>query len=606
MAIPDLPVWTIRPNWKGGILERLEWLTDVLASDTGVEQRRSVRPTPRRSFEITVNPTRNERTYLDLLLHRWGAKEWLFPIWHDQAVLQDAALADDSILIFDNRWREFDVGGYAILYRDHKTYEVVEITDQDENGVSLAGDIVGSWPIGTKVYPLRRCTLPADTSLKALTGRVGEAVLLFTTNQDNPYDAELGDDMILYNDSPLLTRQPDRSREITTDHVRLLDELDAQTGLRYRTDSAGRAFQVQSHNWQLHGRKAHADFRSLLYTMRGRQSRVYLPSFNDDLILSRPHVQYINWIDVESVGLYEIGQGSPIPGRALLFDGEHIIRHANFGEYLDGTTFDQEERLVFLGDLPALPAGTAFSFLSPARLDTDTIEIHHHTDSDGTSECGATFRTFLDARDDTGSNFLPIAQSAQVAGSCGTPVGTNPCRKVYLTCGWTTYMIVPYIITDACSNSQGHPASLSVIVPHPLIGSINIWNNGQPQSGEKRAQAGNVLNIPDGTLLVTWNGSTIITHVPLYFENTNGNAMVWYVQGSWASGICPDQCYDGGQHLCPEVAWIGGGVPDPQLNCAAVPIPFKEIRYIGYAEHSWTYTFNQTMDRNAKWEDYPR
>ena len=62
MAIPDLPVWTIRPNWKGGILERLEWLTDVLASDTGVEQRRSVRPTPRRSFEITVNPTRNERT----------------------------------------------------------------------------------------------------------------------------------------------------------------------------------------------------------------------------------------------------------------------------------------------------------------------------------------------------------------------------------------------------------------------------------------------------------------------------------------------------------------------------------------------------------------
>ena len=43
----DQPLWTIRPNWRNGVLERLEWLTNVISGETGVEQRRSVRPSPR-------------------------------------------------------------------------------------------------------------------------------------------------------------------------------------------------------------------------------------------------------------------------------------------------------------------------------------------------------------------------------------------------------------------------------------------------------------------------------------------------------------------------------------------------------------------------------
>lgn len=606
MALPDLPVWTIRPNWKEGILERLEWLTDVLISETGVEQRRSPRPTPRRSFEITVNPTSAERTRLDLLLHRWGSRQWLFPLWHDQAKLD--AEAHDALLHFDNRWREFDVGGYAIVYQDYKTYEIVEITAQDENGLTLADPIVRNWPAGTKVYPLRICTLPADTSLDALTGTVGEAVLLFTTNQANPYDAGLGDDMVLYNGSPLLTRQPDRSQNITLNHVRMVDEFDSGTGLRYRTDSAGRAFEVQSHNWQIMGREAHASFRSFLYTMNGRQNRVYLPSFNDDLVLSRPHGEFINYIDVRSVGLAEIGGGSPIPGRATLWTGDQVIRHVNFGEYYDGTTFDQEERLVIQGDLDALPAGATLQFLSTARLDTDQVELHHHTDSDGVMECGVTFRTFLDVRDDSGSNFLPIPAAAQTAGSCGTPVGVNPCRQVSLVCGFDTYLAVQTPITRMCPGSVGHPEFMYLGFPHPLLPDVTLYQYGEPLQQTVYAQAGNPLNIPAGTLMLEVNGLNVNIHVPLYIGNRDGSfKRYFYLYGEWPNrpdntNMCEFDFASG--TFKPEESWVSGAVPDPNLNCAMIPTPFFKLRYISYASHSWTFNYNQTVYEDQKWEDY--
>src|SRR3546814_9546243 len=82
--LPAFPVWSIRPNWREGVLERLEWLTDVLSSTIGVEQRRALRVSPRRYIEITVNPTGNERSFLDLVLHKMGSDKWLFPLWWDQ------------------------------------------------------------------------------------------------------------------------------------------------------------------------------------------------------------------------------------------------------------------------------------------------------------------------------------------------------------------------------------------------------------------------------------------------------------------------------------------------------------------------------------------
>lgn len=445
----DLPVWTIRPNWRGGVLERLEWLTDVEASETGVEQRISVRLSPRRSFEITVNPTRAERTYLDMVLHRLGSEQWLFPLWHDQAALDVIGQIGQSAVLLDNTDREFRDGDYAILYGDVFTWEVVQIDGQTDDGLLLTAPLGKTWPRGTKVYPLRKARIQTDTSLKALTSRVGESVLLFQINEANDFPAMDEDEMPLYGGAPLLTIAPNRVQEIDTTHTRLFDEQDGQVGLVERLDQVRRAFSVQSHNWQISGRAAQAAFRRFLYTLRGRQRKVWLPTFNDDLFLAAP-ADKTAIVSIEKCGMSYVGGGSPIPGRARVWTGSEIALIGGVTAPVGTDT----ERLALTAPLTgSYASGGAWSFVQAARLDQDTIEIHHNADSNGTFEVAAGFKTFADVRDPSGSNFIELPDAVKGTQPCGVAEGDHEFK------GW--YWKVTWHVLRKSPNNDPHCMSFS-------------------------------------------------------------------------------------------------------------------------------------------------
>ena len=391
-SIDELPVWTIRPNWRGGILERLEWKTDVLASESNHEQRRLLRRTPRRSFEITVNPTAADRAYLDLILHRLGGGEWAFPLWHDQGTLVADANVGAEEIVFDNRWREHMTGGRAILYKDRSTWETVEIGEQTETGFAVLGGTVYDWPAGTRVYPLRRCLVRSNTTLTALTGKVGQAQLLFQVNEPNPLlDGTVGTDFAetSIGGVPVITQPPNRSREITTDQVRFTDEQDGETGLVYRVDLAGRSFNVQAHNWLLRGRPQQAAFRAFLYGMRGRQGLAWLPTFNDDVTLAADALQGANRLTVDNIGYrYVAGAGgAPIAGRERLWTRLESVAITGVAGIAGEPDHERLNTAVLANHYDA---GTSFSFMSLARLNQDEIELLHHADSDGVMECSTT------------------------------------------------------------------------------------------------------------------------------------------------------------------------------------------------------------------------
>jgi hypothetical protein len=56
-----------------------------------------------------------------------------------------------------------------------------------------------------------------------------------------------------------------------------------------------------------------------------------------------------------------------------------------------------------------------------ARLSTDSIEINHHTDTDGTAECVLAFRSFRDERTTDGPLEHLIPETDMRTAPCGTP-----------------------------------------------------------------------------------------------------------------------------------------------------------------------------------------
>lgn len=394
-----LPVWTIRPNWAGGITERLDWLSNVLASLSGSEQRQAVRLSPRRSFEMTINPLGRDRSYADLFLHRLVAEEMLIPLWHDRAKLTAPIVSGESFAAFDNTYREHEVDQCALLYKDAFTWEVIYISASADSGLTSADPITGDWPAGTVVHPMRAARLSEDSNFSALTGRVGEAQLLFTMSRENDFAEDYAFDFS-YGGVPVILQPPNRSESLDQAFQRILSELDNQTGRRRILDSAGRSFTTQIHNWMCNGRAQQHDIRKLLYYLRGRARAVWMPTFNEDVTVARVAALGASIVDIEKIGYAYTGGAVDGRKHVLLTDGSDYQGIEITG--LGAALATDEERLLTGDTLDfALTPGQAFSFMDTARLDQDTVEITHHTDSDGVCEVSAAFRSFRNERDET-------------------------------------------------------------------------------------------------------------------------------------------------------------------------------------------------------------
>ncbi len=430
MAVPVIPVWTIPPNWKVPIVERLEWLSDVLTSRSGAEQRRSIRLTPRRHFEFQINPLDNVRTFLDLWLHGIGDEECFLPLWHDHAKLTAAAAAASSRLNFDNTYREFVTDGFAILWTDAFTFEVVEISGQDAGGLDLAVPLAVTWNQKASVFPLRRAFLDPEVTSRALTSRVGETKMEFSVNEANAFEGG-AETLTLYLGTPVLTIEPNRLDALETQYRRIMDEIDLRIGLRERYDEGGRAFQTQFYNWRVKGRQERYELRQLLYRLNGRQKAVWLPSFNEDVKLTAALTAVQNYVHVSKIGYAYTG--GAVAGReyATLIDGTGTRRFVRFtGTGVAPDTTQERLNLSAVSGFAA-PAGTTASFLSKMRLDSDELEITHYHDSDGLCEVSAPLKSFKAARVAPAILILPTEAAEMNNYICGEPEPDNSCVPTY-------------------------------------------------------------------------------------------------------------------------------------------------------------------------------
>jgi hypothetical protein len=463
IADAALPVWTIKPNWSDGVIERLSWLTDVIGSSWGTEQRRALRLSPRREFEMKFNPVDQTRSYFDLWLHRFGSQEFMVPLFHDAGKLT-AGIAGGAVTIpLDTTYREFVVGGLAVLIGDDPfTFDKVTITGIAADHLTVAaGGVTVAWPKGTRVHPLRRSRLSDESQATALTSRVGDATLQFQLNQANDIPDEGAWDT-LYSGYPIILDPPNRRESLDLSFLRNSLVLDNDHGLRVLADDTtdgvtkARAFTVQADNRMMRGRAEHWAFRQMLYRLRGQQGAVWLPSFNRDIELSRAALAADASLNVKKLGYAYTG--GAVDGR------QHILLPGGLGAKITGTgapASASEEKLNLAAAVgAALPAGTFGSFMDTCRLASDDIEIQHHTDTDGAAECSLGFRSFRDPRTAPAIISYPIPVTAQGVTQCGEPAPEEASDCIALESGWWFEIVLDLtygpILGDATHNSYPH------------------------------------------------------------------------------------------------------------------------------------------------------
>lgn len=388
--------WSFVPDWADGVIERLTWATDILQSESMVEQRRALRLAPRRELEAPMYVEGRERQLLDLMLFGWGARIWALPIWHEIQLLSAPVPAGALSITCSTQHLDFRSGGLAMLRGESAfTSETVEIDTVTAGGLLLKRATQLQWPAGSRLYPVRSARLTQAPVLQRLTDQAIAADVAFMVTEVSDWPAVMP--ATLYRGKPVLEARSDESEDLTSSYERLLLTLDSGFSTPLTTDTANRALPVQAHRWIELGRAERAAYRSLLYALRGRHAAIWVPTHADDLHLVATVAPLVTSLDVAYVGYTRFAQGKTGRRdiRIELFNGTVFHRRITGSVELDQDT----ERLAIdsaLGIQVVPGAVMRISWLALCRGNADAVEIHHETDSEGVASSSLTFRGVRD------------------------------------------------------------------------------------------------------------------------------------------------------------------------------------------------------------------
>lgn len=395
-------VWAFPPSWGDGpLIETFSFLTTVMPSQiSGIEQRQSMRSTPRKLIEGSFTILAKDRVRFDLMLQAVGVARWKLPLWHYAILASDLNIGDFSI-DYDFSGRDLVHGQELLLFNGDNAldYEIVTVGSLDANNhVQLVSPIKRHWPIAA-VVPLREAYMTAQPQPLRINGyatTVQARFQLIGPNRYNPAPLDM-----YYKGFPvILGNHGDMSQGIQNGYQRFAAQLDSTTGAIYRVDTAGRGSALQSHGITVQGAYSYNRLKDLIYTLKGRNVPAWVPTFADDFKLTRRGATGDTTLVVDGIAYSTFGLGNA--------DRKHLFLELNNGncycyEIMDAAANGNGSTETLVLDRALEEDFEPYevyqiSFMALSRLVSDDIEVNCSADIGGISATTLTFQTAPDLR----------------------------------------------------------------------------------------------------------------------------------------------------------------------------------------------------------------
>jgi len=373
-------------DWSTPIVERFDWLTDLLPSANDTEQRVRLREGARRGVEYSLALLGNtERVLCENLLRAGGGGYFEVPFWPDAVQLDTAAAAAGLVLSVgeDLSGFNFVAGGYVQIV-DGLRAAMLSIDDVDAEAgeISLVDPLAAGWPAGARVLPAGFARLQ-DRSNVVRYRSDAAAVSTLRFDFDGEWLWPAAEEDATYRSYSVLEQQTNWSNEPEADHSRSLAELDGSVGRRLVSDLTGIQRVAKGHSWLLGGREEIAAFRSFLAARAGRLVPFWLPSLQDDVHLVAPAASGATTLQVANLGRWRL-DGSPAAIgrrdlRVVLVDGSVLYRRVTAAEQISADV----EQLTLDSALGVAVTPTSVlqaSYMRLVRLASDSVEIVYQTD----------------------------------------------------------------------------------------------------------------------------------------------------------------------------------------------------------------------------------
>jgi hypothetical protein len=401
------PVFLAPPDYSTSIIERLEWNTDVMSSESGAEQRRRLRHFPRRSIEAAFLAHGDRRGYIDAYINGVGSSNGLVPLWWDRSTVTSKSVAGSIDLFADISLRDFNPNDVVIIRHSDQLfdYELNIVASIAGEHIVLAYGLQKDVLRGSSVTPVRVARLLDMPTGSNITDHVRQYSIRFSTVEAAAVDEVWNLPVYSRTNLCILTRVPNFKEAMSLGFERMNFGWDNEIGNIYNRDPGAQAFTNLQMSFHVYGREDMLKFKQTLYKLAGRWREIHIPSQQDDIVLSRNIDSAAGALIAHRFGYQQYAVANQNVRRDILietFDGQLYPN-----TIISARVVGDEEWLTLSETVPAIPKEMVrrISYMSRARLDIDTIEINRLTDSDGVSQIPLTFRTMSERRSAPPINF---------------------------------------------------------------------------------------------------------------------------------------------------------------------------------------------------------
>mgnify|MGYP001186284696 CR=1 FL=1 len=371
--------WPHRHNWRVPILDRYEWLTDIMTAWDGTEERRALRNLPRRVMEHLCTLQGREAAAADAKLWGWAGRVFAVPVWSDRSRLAaEVSPGMQTIPLDVTDLREYEPGSLVLIRRAWDDFEIAEVAAVGSDFLELDQPIENPWPAGTEVYPARLARLPLENTVQRITPNLGEMQLRWEADDRRTVDP--GEAVTTYRGHEVLTMRPNRNQAVPLTYQRTMDRHDNQTGVVVLDDRPGRPRVGQQLSFVIKTRADLFDFLAFLYRRQGRRHPFWMSTWQTDMEVAAVISAAATSFDIRAVGFsrfYGVTTGRR-DVEFLLESGQVLRRRVVAVEDLgDGT-----ERLSIdtaLGQTVQPGDVRRLSFLTLQRMASDAVEISRET-----------------------------------------------------------------------------------------------------------------------------------------------------------------------------------------------------------------------------------
>lgn len=268
LVMPERIDWSTQPEMN------IQYLTEVIESFDGTEQRIALRDTPRCSLSYMYSMTDKQQYLFDNKIAT-STGSMIVPMWPLQCQLSRAVQPGDASVVLEVINAHVRASDMLLISEDDES-EVVSIESVDGRTVTLKHLAKKTFSTNAVVLPARIAYPTDESNSTSLLRGFDQHSITFDLDETQIQKPAPVYDFESLNSRPVFPFRPDRSKDVTTQYNRLRETLDPLIGARSIYDRARGTVKMLGQTFTFFSEAERQRFEDFAELTNGAQGEFYI------------------------------------------------------------------------------------------------------------------------------------------------------------------------------------------------------------------------------------------------------------------------------------------------------------------------------------------